>query len=213
MHSSRCVPSAAVTMCISQHTLGGCCICIKGVIVVEDKIFPTAIKSNKPIISRRHFIKEPSCSIISRRHFIKEPSCSFEGDVTTDHWILIIRSHGSLLFRFHVQSLSVGKYYSGGVYPSMHWTEGCVSQHALGRRGICPGGVCLQGVCPRGCLPRGCLLGDVSALGCLPRGCVSQHALGQTPTPVNRMTEVDLSKTLEIDLRMSVVLVTGNVYR
>ena len=61
------------------------------------KIFPTAIKSNKPIISWRHYLLEPSCS--------------FEGDVTTDHWILIIRSHGSLLFRFHVQSLSVGKYY------------------------------------------------------------------------------------------------------
>ena len=57
------------------------------------------VKSNKPLISRRHFIKEPSCS--------------FEGDVTTDHWILIIRSHGSLpLFDFHVQSLSVGKYYT-----------------------------------------------------------------------------------------------------
>ena len=23
----------------------------------------------------------------------------------------------------------------GGVYPSMHWAGGCVSQHALGRRG------------------------------------------------------------------------------
>ena len=69
----------------------GCLIC---------KIFPTAItvKSNKPIISRRHYLLETSCS--------------FEGDVTTDHWILIIRSHGSLLFRFHVQSLSVGKYYN-----------------------------------------------------------------------------------------------------
>ena len=39
----------------------------------------------------------------------------------------------------------------GGVYPSMHWAGGCVSQHALGR------GVCLGGVCPGGCLPRGCL--------------------------------------------------------
>ena len=37
------------------------------------KIFPTAItvKSNKPIISRRHYLLEPSCS--------------FEGDVTTEY--------------------------------------------------------------------------------------------------------------------------------
>ena len=37
------------------------------------KIFPTAItvKSDKPLISRRHFISEPSCS--------------FEGDVTTEY--------------------------------------------------------------------------------------------------------------------------------
>ena len=67
------------------------------------------------------------------------------------------------------------------VYPSMHWVGvGCpsmhwvgvsqhalpggVSQHALGRGGVCPGGivstqgVCLsRGVCPGGggCLPRG----------------------------------------------------------
>ena len=41
--------------------------------VLVIKIFPTAItvKSNKPIISRRHFIREPSCS--------------FEGDVTTEY--------------------------------------------------------------------------------------------------------------------------------
>ena len=50
------------------------------------KIFPTAIKSNKPIISRRHYLLES-----------KEASCSFEGDVTTDHWILIIRSHGTII--------------------------------------------------------------------------------------------------------------------
>ena len=32
----------------------------------------------------------------------------------------------------------------GGVHPSMHW--GCVSQHALGRGGVCPGGVPARGV-------------------------------------------------------------------
>ena len=44
------------------------------------------------------------------------------------------------------------------VYPSINW--GCVSQHALGREGVCPGGClsrwrgCLSGgVCPGGCLP------------------------------------------------------------
>ena len=49
------------------------------------RYFPLiTVKSDKPLISRRHFIREPSCS--------------FEGDVTTDHWILIIiKSHGSFV--------------------------------------------------------------------------------------------------------------------
>ena len=41
---------------------------------------------------------------------------------------------------------------SSHVYPSMHCTGHCVSQHTLGR------GVSVQGgVCPGGCLPRVCV--------------------------------------------------------
>ena len=71
----------------------------------------------------------------------------------------------------------------GGVYPSMHWAGGCVSQHALGK-GVCIPACTGQGsVCPGGCLPRGvsaqggvcpggCLpIGGV-CLGCLPGGCL-----------------------------------------
>ena len=39
-----------------------------------------------------------------------------------------------------------------GVYPSIHWVGG-VSQHALGRRGVCPGWVSAHGgICPEGCV-------------------------------------------------------------
>ena len=69
-----------------------------------------------------------------------------------------------------------------GVYPSMHWVGG-VSQRALGRGVSAQGGVCLGVSAQGGCLPR----------GCLPRKggfvCVSQHALGQTSLPVNKMTD------------------------
>ena len=34
----------------------------------------------------------------------------------------------------------------GGMYPSMQWDRGCVSQHAMGQ-GCLPGGFCLVGVC------------------------------------------------------------------
>ena len=73
----------------------------------------------------------------------------------------------------------------GGVYPSMQWGKGCISQHAMGRGeypnmqlgggvpGVCPGG----GVSAQGrCQPRGYLTSEVSAqgdgVGCLPRGCL-----------------------------------------
>ena len=75
-----------------------------------------------------------------------------------------------------------------GLYPSMHWARGCVSQHALGRGvsalgvsaqgGCLPGGVCLWS--QRGCLPRALPGRGVSASG--PRG------VWHTP-PVKRMTD------------------------
>ena len=47
----------------------------------------------------------------------------------------------------------------GGVYPSMHWVGGCVSQHALDRGVcVCPSMHWAGGVCPGGCLPQ-CMLG------------------------------------------------------
>ena len=75
----------------------------------------------------------------------------------------------------------------GGVYPSMHWAEGGVSQHALGRRGCLPRGLYLPGWMY---LHRAVYLsrGSTSPGGCtcpgvyLPWG-VSQHAMGQTPAP------------------------------
>ena len=71
----------------------------------------------------------------------------------------------------------------GGVYPSMHWAEGCVSQHAL-ERGVSARGGGLSAHGGRGCLSSGCLprgvsvqLGvcpdGVSAWGCLPMEGVS----------------------------------------
>ena len=84
---------------------------------------------------------------------------------------------------------------SSHVYPSMHWAEGCVSQHALGRgvsaqRGclpgegvypgvcVCPGGVSAQGVSAwGGCLPRGV---------CLPGGCIPACTEADTPSPVKK---------------------------
>ena len=71
----------------------------------------------------------------------------------------------------------------GGVYPSMHWAGGCVSQHTLGRGCVSQhalGKGCAQGVClPRGCVcPGECLPRGVFAQGrCLPRG-VSVRVLG-----------------------------------
>ena len=46
-------------------------------------------------------------------------------------------------------------------------------------QGVSAGTVCPGGACSGGCLPRGCLLGGVS-----------QHAMGQTPPPVDRQTPV-----------------------
>ena len=37
---------------------------------------------------------ESNRQLISRRHFIKEPSCSFEGDMTTDSNMHINKFHG-----------------------------------------------------------------------------------------------------------------------
>ena len=62
-------------------------------------------------------------------------------------------------------------------------SRGCVCS----RGGLLWGGVCSWGVvCSRGCL----LQGGVCSGGCLflGLGVVSQHALRQTPPPVNRMT-------------------------
>ena len=73
----------------------------------------------------------------------------------------------------------------GIVYPSMHWTGGCASQHALGR-GCLPGSVYPEGVCPWGCLPGWVSVQGVStqrgvsAQGCLPGG-LPQCILGYTP--------------------------------
>ena len=65
----------------------------------------------------------------------------------------------------------------GGLYPSMHWEVGWVSQHALGR-GVYPS-MHLEG----GCLPKGCLPGG----GCLPN----------TPSPpVDRVTDACENITL-----------------
>ena len=80
---------------------------------------------------------------------------------------------------------------SVGVYPSMHWAGGCVSQHIhCIHGGVCLGEglcmyVCQGGVCPgRGCLPGRCLpksmLGDTSP--CVsPEGCLPQCMLRYTP--------------------------------
>ena len=79
---------------------------------------------------------------------------------------------------------------SSRVCPSMYWSGGMVSQHALAMGCItaCIGqagcvshpaldmGVSAQGVSARGCQPRG-----VSVGGCLPGWCASHHALRQTP--------------------------------
>ena len=87
----------------------------------------------------------------------------------------------------------------GSVYPNMHWTGVCVSQHALGRGvcvrggglvypvGGCPGGVCVQGVCM--CVSQGCVFWGVCPGACVcPGECFPQCMLGYTLC-VNRMTD------------------------
>ena len=83
---------------------------------------------------------------------------------------------------------------SQGMYSSMHWAGGCLSQHVRGR-GVCIPACTDKGVSAQGggCLPGGCLPGEgdvclggvypgkgmsaqggVCPGGCLPRGvCVS----------------------------------------
>ena len=74
--------------------------------------------------------------------FIKEPSCSFEGGETTDHWILIIRSHGTIIVRNHDLSLSVeGKYYTSAGAWATWWNF-----HYYRPQRSCEGYV-LTGVC------------------------------------------------------------------
>ena len=79
----------------------------------------------------------------------------------------------------------LGGVYSGGcLLPE----GGVCSQGVSALGGVCSGG----GVCSRGSAPRGCLLlGGCLFLG----GVVSQHALRQTPPPVNRITHIPV-KTL-----------------
>ena len=71
---------------------------------------------------------------------------------------------------------------SSHVYPSMHW-ELCIPA-CTGRGGVCLGGVCPGGVCPGG---------------------VSQHALRQTPLPMDRMTDRCKNITL-CKLRLQTVI-------
>ena len=81
------------------------------------------------------------------------------------------------------------------VSPSMLWAKWSVCSRGVSA----PGGVSARGVsAPGGSAPRGCLLlGDVCSRGVsAPRRVVSQHALRQTPLPVNRMTDASKNITL-----------------
>ena len=74
---------------------------------------------------------------------------------------------------------------------------GCLLLGDVCSGGVCSGSCLLQGVCsggvsaPGGVLSGGCLLlGGLLWGVSVPGGCVvSQHALRQTPPPVNRMTD------------------------
>ena len=75
---------------------------------------------------------------------------------------------------------------------------GCLPREVSAQEGVCLVGLCTGGVCLGGVYP-----GEgVSAWGCLPRGvcpgCVSQHAMGQTPSPReqnHRCKNITLSQT------------------
>ena len=69
------------------------------------------------------------------------------------------------------------------VYPSMHWTGGCIPPCT--RQGVSGyGGVCLGGVCPGGCLPGGGTSaqgGVCPGGGCMPRSRCLPRGLCVTP--------------------------------
>ena len=102
----------------------------------------------------------------------------------------------------------------GGICPWGVCPGGCLPVGCL-LWGVCPGGVC-QGVSAWGCLPGGVCPGGVCPGGCLTRGvsdwwvsdqggvwpggrlprgvCVCQHALRQTPPPMDRILDTCLWK-------------------
>ena len=84
----------------------------------------------------------------------------------------------------------------GGMYPSMHWARGYVSQHALGTgvcipactgQGVYPSmhwaGVCIPACTGQGCVSQHALGRGVCIPVCTGQGCVSQHALGRGVYP------------------------------
>ena len=108
------------------------------------------------------------------RTIYKQEGISVEGQPSplADSPHLITRRHSSRMHTIHSSG------YGGGGYPSMHWAEGCVSQHALGRRVCIPACTGQGGMYPTMHWARGCVSHHALGGGCLPGG--AQCMLGYT---------------------------------
>ena len=114
----------------------------------------------------------------------------------TGRWLTVCRSllpggvyfQGVCLLPRGVCSWRVCLPQGGVCFQRVSASGGCLLLGGLLWMGCLPPG----SVCPQRCLLRGCLLPGV----CVLWGVVSQHALTQTPPPVNRMTNSSKNITL-----------------